>query len=184
MSISTWNDLEVISIENYKIFEAKRIKKINKESNADGIFTLIDSPDWVNIIPVSIDNKIVCVKQFRHGLNELTIEVPGGLIDNGETPIEAAMRECKEETGYISDEVPELIGISKPNPAFQNNTCYHYLWRSCNPDMMQNLDEHEDIEVMLLEIDEFFHKIKSGDINHSLVINAAFHLLNYELWAK
>lgn len=179
--ISPWIAKGQISEEDYKIFKLKRIFRENSVLNKSGIFTLVDSPNWVNIIAETDEEKIVFVRQYRFGNEEITIELPGGLIDINEDSLEAAKRECQEETGYFSEKKPELIGVSSPNPAFMNNKCFTYLWKSCSKMYEQNLDFCEDIEVLTFTRSEVISKIRSGEINHSIILSALMMYFSKDL---
>lgn len=169
-----WDTIEENFSVNHKIFNSFILKRKHPKSNIIGDFTVIKSNDWVNLIPVTKDNKIVMIEQYRHGTNDITIEVPGGLIENGENHRLAGQRECTEETGYFSKEDAIYLGKSEPNPAFMNNSMYHYLWKNCELKFEQNLDLFEDIKVVLFTQEEIEEKIKSGIINHSLVLSAFY----------
>lgn len=143
---------------------------MNKESD----FIVLDSAEWVNIIPVTKDNKVVLIEQYRHGIDGITLEVPGGLVENNEDPLTAAERECAEETGFVGSGKAILLGETLPNPAFLNNKCHSYIWFDCAKLKSQSLDRHEDIEVVEVPFDGIKEYIQSGKINHSLVLNAFF----------
>ncbi len=149
-----------------------------RESDAkESTFFVIENPDWVNIIALEKNCRdVVLIKQFRHGTKEVTIEIPGGMIDKSESPETAARRELLEETGFSSDEFV-LLGKSHPNPAIQNNTIYHYLALNCEKTHETSFDEHENIGTISFPVDEIKDLILKGKITHSLVI-AAFHYLS------
>lgn len=140
-------------------------------------FTVMEFGDWVNIIPVTPDDRIVMIRQFRHGTKRTTLEIPGGLIDPGETdPADAARRELMEETGYSSDEI-EHLGTVEPNPAIQNNRCHTYLAKKAYKKSSQDLDPTEFIEIELIDRKDVYTMIKDGTICHGLVVAAFSHLL-------
>jgi len=140
-------------------------------------FYVIEAPAWVNIIPLTPAQEVVMVRQWRHGIREVTLEVPGGMVE-GTDPREAAIRELREETGYVAQEVIPL-GFVHPNPAIQNNRCYTFLARGCRREGVQEQDEKEDIEIDLIPLAEIPTLIAQGAITHALVI-CAFHF--YQLW--
>ena len=127
------------------------------------------------MIPLTPDNEVVLVRQWRHGTKTFTLEIPGGLVDPGECPVEAAAREVREETGHVGDP-PELLGVVEPNPAFLDNRCYTYLLENCHEvgGLMQ--DDGEDIEVVTLPLAEIPARIAHGEIQHALVICGFFWL--------
>ncbi len=140
-------------------------------------FQVLESPDWVNIVALTPDEEIVLIRQYRFGSGEVTLEVPGGLIDPGDTPESAALRELKEETGYIPGTrngrpLIRRIGRMRPNPAFMTNTCYTYLVEEAVFSGSRNQDPAEDIVVELHKVGEIPELIESGRIDHGIVLNA------------
>ena len=150
------------------------IEKKNESDYEKKIITL-ESPNWVNIIPITKNNEVVFVRQFRHGISSETLEIPGGMIDNHEAPDVAAKRELFEETGYACDKITELGNIS-PNPALFNNRVFTFLGKSAFL-KESNIDNQGEInEVVLINLKDVPKLIKTSVIDHALVI-VAFHLL-------
>ncbi len=137
-------------------------------------FHILESPPWVNILPLTPREEVVLVRQQRHGIREATLELPGGLVEPGDTPREAALREMREECGYEAGRVSHL-GSVHPNPAFLDNQCHMYLCREAVPTAEQDLDEKEDILVETRPLEEIPGLITQGAITHSLVLCAFFH---------
>ena len=137
-------------------------------------FHIIESSDWVNIIPLTSDHQVVMVRQYRHGSKAMTLEIPGGLFDSGDTPEEAAARELLEETGYQTERWTR-IGVVNPNPAIFNNRCYTFLAQEIQKVADLIPDQTEDIEVVLIPLMDIPEMIRTGKIDHAIVI-AAFSL--------
>ena len=175
--ISKWETVSKKKADNFKIFDVSWIIRRHPEWDKESNFVVLDSADWVNIIPITKDNKIVFVEQYRHGIDDITLEIPGGLIEKGEMPGTAGERECSEETGYSSSLKAELLGKVRPNPAFLNNTCYSYVWFDCEKKGDQHLDGNEDIRVVEYSFAEVKEMILDGRIDHSLVLNAFFSFM-------
>jgi len=154
-----------------RIFKVHQVTRSHPKLGS-GTFVVLESPNWVHIIPVTPENKVVFVRQYRHGTGEFSLEIPSGLIEPGETPVAAARRECLEETGYAGEGEPQLLGICEPNPAFLNNRCYTFVWNECRPVQSQQLDRHEEIEVVEIPRDRVLGLICNGQIRHSLMITA------------
>ncbi|MCA1926913.1 MAG: NUDIX hydrolase [Calditerrivibrio sp.] len=132
-------------------------------------FTSIDTIDWVVIIPTLKSGEFVLVEQFRPVVESVTIEFPGGGINNNEPPIDAAIRELEEETSLRAEEIRE-IGILRPNPAIMSNTCYVYHAKNCTFSGSYNFDQFEDINVKTYSKEMLERMIISGEINHSIVV--------------
>jgi 8-oxo-dGTP pyrophosphatase MutT (NUDIX family) len=139
----------------------------------EGEFFVLDSADWVNVVAVTTSREIVLVNQYRFGTEELSLEVPGGLMEKGEDPISAARRELKEETGFAGGEA-RLMGSVHPNPAIQSNTCHLVLIEGVEQVAAQAWDEHEEIELRVLPVDEVLALGRSGGLKHALTLNALF----------
>jgi len=143
-------------------------------------YFVLEFGDWVNIIPMTGDGRIVMIRQFRHGTDCETLEIPGGLIDDHEPdPKTAALRELEEETGYTSTDVIHL-GTVEPNPAIQTNRCHTYLARDVQLKGDQRLDPTESIEVELMDKAAVYEKLRRGEITHGLVVAAFAHLMLFE----
>lgn len=130
-------------------------------------FFILEFPDWVNIVAITEDNKAILVRQFRHGLEEITLEIPGGVVDLGEEPSLTAVRELAEETGFSPRDVQLLTSVSV-NPAIQNNCCHLFLATGCRLAGEQSLDGTESISVELVPLTDLPGLMATGKIHHSL----------------
>ena len=178
--IQPWECIESEAKGEYKVFRVRQDHSRSPRSGRVHPFYVIEATDWVNIIPVTPDGQIVFIRQYRHGVREVTLEVPGGMVDPGETVAEAARREMHEETGYDTEQIIHLGGVA-PNPAIQNNICYSYLALDARPAGPQNLEGTEEIEVVLVDPTAVPGLIVSGQITHALVVTA-FYL--YDQYVK
>jgi ADP-ribose pyrophosphatase len=139
---------------------------------------VLESRDWINVVAITSEKKIVIVHQYRFGIGDIALEIPGGVIDPGEDPQKAAIRELKEETGYISEKW-KLLGVVAPNPAFLNNRCYHWLAEDARKVAEPSLDEGEDILVELLTFEEIRTLIRQGNFIHSLALSALSRITDF-----
>ncbi len=138
-------------------------------------FTVIRTSDWINVIPVTVDGRFVFIRQFRHGIRDVTVEIPGGAIDaDDRDPRSAAERELHEETGFRAAGY-EYLGYVTPNPALQSNRCHTFLATGASRDGEPCFDPFERIEVVLLSAGEAGRALRDGTVTHGLVL-AAFGL--------
>ena len=170
--IKDWELIDSKVDRDYRVFKIKVDTSLSPRTNKAGQFYVIDTNDWVNIIPITEDGQVVMIKQYRHGSKKVTLEIPGGLVDD-ESAEKAALRELLEETGYRGDGVTYL-GATNPNPAIFSNLCHTFLVENVKKVSDINLDDNEDIEVVLKPLAEVSDLIADGSINHALVI-IAFH---------
>jgi 8-oxo-dGTP pyrophosphatase MutT (NUDIX family) len=173
-----WTVLETEFLQDCAVFSVSRTLSRSPRTGDAHSFYRIDSPDWVNIIPVTSAGDVVMVEQFRHGLDGMTIEIPGGLVDPGETPMEAAGRELLEETGYRAAEIVPLGGAN-PNPALFGNTLHVFLGRDVEQVAEVRNETTEETEVVVVSPAELRRLVRGGAVDHALVI-AAFYLLDLE----
>ena len=130
----------------------------------------LSAPDWVNVLPVALDGRIILVRQPRVGSLSFVLETPGGVIDPGERdPTLAAARELEEETGFVSQRFIPLGSIN-PNPAIMTNRCHFFLALGCLPAANRERfpDVDERISVEFFNYSELDALIRTGQINHAL----------------
>jgi 8-oxo-dGTP pyrophosphatase MutT (NUDIX family) len=133
--------------------------------------TVLEAPDWTNIVALTPAGRLVVVRQFRFGTGTVTTEIPGGVVDPGEEHEQAARRELREETGYTAPRWRSL-GCVEANPAIQDNLCHHWLALDAERTEEPDLDPGEDITVDTLDPDEVRDAVRKGEMRHSLVICA------------
>ncbi len=139
-------------------------------------YYVLEYPDWVNMVALTAENEFVLVKQYRHGVKQDVLEVPGGVIDPGEDAPSAARRELLEETGYRFDTIEEISTLF-PNPATANNRTYTYLLTGGVKVQEQALDEQEEIDVILANPEELKQLLFDNRFGQALHTAALFYAL-------
>ena len=130
-------------------------------------YYVLEYPDWVNVIAITKDGKFVMERQYRHAAGVTAYELPCGVKEKGETPLEAAQRELAEETGY-GGEWREMMKIS-PNPGAMTNWTHCFVASGVEKTSAQHFDEHECLTVHLLDRDEVWALLKENKIYQSLM---------------
>ncbi|HVN87452.1 MAG TPA: NUDIX hydrolase [Candidatus Binatia bacterium] len=167
-----WDLLEVEEILRCHVFTLRRHRSRSPRTGAVHDFDVIDSSDWVNVVPVTTGRELVLVRQYRHGIGAVTLETPGGIVDPDDpSPAIAGEREMREETGYSAAPLIPL-GVVHPNPAIQNNRLHIFLAPDARRVAAPAGDETEDIEVELVPLAEVDKLIARGAITHSLALTA------------
>jgi len=161
-------------LQDCVIFRVSRTLARSPRTGDVHSFHQIRAGDWVNVVPVTGEGELVLVRQYRHGCRRLTLEIPGGMIDPGETPDSAAARELVEETGYRADRL-ESLGWLNPNPALFDNRLHLFLAPGAAPVAeIRNDAGTEETSVELVPVTEIERMIADGRIHHALVIAALF----------
>ncbi len=176
-----WETLSQKNFASSPIFDVVTHRCRHPKLGHEGDFYVLESRDWVNILALTPEKQVVLVNQFRFGIGDTSWEIPGGVMEAGEEPIAAALRELKEETGYTSNQV-ELLGKVRPNPAIQSNTCYLALAKDAQKTEAIDWDHHEELEIKLVDIDQVYAMAFRGEIFHSLVLDAL--MLYQPEWEK
>jgi ADP-ribose pyrophosphatase len=170
----SWELVESWEDRSYRLFSVSINKNKSPRTGLIHEFQVLSSPDWVAVVAVTADDRVVMVRQYRHGSAELSLEPVGGLVKEGQTPEQSAVEELAEETGYVAPSM-ELLGWMQPMPALFTNRFYvflasHATWTGCS-----NPDETEEIETVLVPVSEIRDYIRTGKIRCAVMI-AALHL--------
>jgi len=177
--IKPWLRKDTRLLADCRIFKVGESTSVCPRTQDEHQFYYIETADWVNIVPVTEDNQVVFIRQFRHGSEKITLEIPGGMVDPGEDASIAAVRECLEETGYEAKQV-ESLGVLNPNPAIFPNQLHTFVARDCRriADIENTSTEHTEVE--LVPLDQLASLMQSGEIDHALVVATLWRMLYYE----
>ncbi len=169
-----WNIRKREEISNNKLYRATKAQIRNPRNGMEKEFFRLELPPWVNILALTPQKEIVLVRQFRFGSERMEWEVPGGVVEPGETALEAGVRELKEESGFIGKRA-EILGEISPNPAIQTNTLTMVLVEEAVKISPQQLDPMEDIEVEVFFIGEVLEMIRRNILRHSFSHTILLH---------
>ncbi|MCX7173328.1 MAG: NUDIX hydrolase [Proteobacteria bacterium] len=170
--IRPWPLLASEPVFDAGLLQVTRDRVRSPRTGSERDFHVIRMVDWLMAVALTVDHKLVMVRQYRHGSREESLEVPGGLHDgNAETAERGAARELAEETGYGGG-TWSFLGRLRPQPALLSNRAWIYLARGVRATAAPELDAGEDIEVVLLDIQEINARIASGEINNAMTVAA------------
>ncbi|WP_414661262.1 NUDIX hydrolase [Horticoccus sp. 23ND18S-11] len=168
---SRWEKLGQRSQLQTRVFEVRGTRYRHPVRLTEREFVVIHAPDWVNVVAVTTDERIVLVRQFRYGIDEFSLEVPGGVMEAGEDPVTAGLRELREETGFHGASA-RLLGNVHPNPAIQANRCHFVLVEGAERAHELEWDTDEELQVTTPTVAEVLALAHAGAIVHGLALNA------------
>ena len=158
-------------------FKVRKDKCVTPSGKIIDPFYVYEFPTWVAAVPVTGDGRIIMVRQYRHSLGEVCIELPGGCVDDTDKDFETAIaRELLEETGHSFSSY-EYLGKISANPSTNNNLLHMYLARGGKKVSEQKLDHNEEIEVELFTIEEVKRLMKENKILQSMHITCLLYAL-------
>ncbi len=173
--IHPWKIVQSELLLDCRIFKVRQDRVVSPRTKKTHEMYVLENPTWVNIIPLTLNDEVIMVEQWRHGTRMTHIETPGGIVEENEAIENCANRELLEETGYKAEKIIPL-GSVYPNPAIQNNRQYYVLGTNCTKVAEPKLDPAEDIQVHLVPLTEIRKKIQLGIINHTIVITGFYRL--------
>jgi ADP-ribose pyrophosphatase len=168
---SRWERLSHATQAKTKVFDLLSARYRHPVRGTERDFVVVHAPDWVNVIALTPDHQLVLVRQFRYGINEFSLEIPGGVMEAGEDPVTAGLRELREETGF-SGAPAKLLGVVHPNPAIQSNRCHFVFVEAATRSHELEWDTDEEIHILTEPVEEVLRLARSGGITHGLVIDA------------
>jgi 8-oxo-dGTP pyrophosphatase MutT (NUDIX family) len=168
-----WRTESVETVFRHPLLELQDRQLVADSGEGRRKAIVLDTPDWVNVIPLTREGRVLLIRQWRYGIEGFTLEIPGGVVEPDEDPATTAARELLEETGYRAGSV-QKIGTVHPNPAIHNNRTFTYVAEDLEQIGPPEGDGEEEIEVTSAALDEIPGLVRDGTITHSLVI-AAFY---------
>jgi ADP-ribose pyrophosphatase len=175
-----WEELDSVLLRRCGVFDLYRSRRRNEEREGD--FYLLRARDWVNVVPVLRGaggaERFLMVKQYRQGIDRVTVEFPAGLVETGEEPLAGARRELREETGFTAGRIVP-IGTTAPNPAFMDNTCYSFLAEELVRAEEPSLDELEALQVVQVPVGELEDRVGEEPYLNSMTAVALFWYLRH-----
>ena len=176
-----WKKVSTKQLGDFRIFKLRSDTFISPRTQKEHDFFVLESVNWVNIIAITPEQQLVMVEQYRFGSNTVELEVPGGMMDAGETdPVATAVRELQEETGYEVERA-RVLGRIHANPAILNNICFTVLIENCRLKHEVKFDQGEDLVTRLVPVADVPKLVAEEKIGHSLVVVALYH---FDLWQR
>lgn len=172
-----WREVAREPVADCRIFSVERSLAVSPVDGVQRVFHRIQSPEWAQIIPITSRDEVVLVQQYRHGAQRVTLEIPGGLVDPGEEPSVAALRECLEETGYRAREALPL-GVVYPNPALFANRLHSFYATDVQLEGAAQNTGTEVTHVVLVPVARLPEMLQSGEIDHALVAATLWRYLH------
>lgn len=174
--LGPWHEIEHTAVADCRIFSLERSRAVSPFDDQPHTFHRIVSVDWAQILPITAEGEAVLVRQYRHGARRVTLEMPGGLIDDGEDPATAALRECLEETGYRAP-TAQPLGVVSPNPALFTNRLFTFYATGVERERAVQNTGTEVTEVVLVPVTDLEELLLAGAIDHALVAGAMWRYL-------
>jgi len=179
-----WSTLGRTTLFEGPIFDVISVERQAPDGRV-GSFIEVDAPQWATVIPWFRDEEgvphFIMVKQYRHGSDQVTIEFPAGTVDPGEDPLVAALRELREETGYVPTGEVSLIGEISPNPAFMNNRALFFLVEGVKKVGSQELDPNEQLDILKIPVSEVVDSMGYGLYDNGIMMIAQGYFMRYAL---
>lgn len=166
-----WEQLGRVTQLKTRIFDVDAVRYRHPGRATERDFVVINPPDWVNVVALTPTHELVLVRQFRYGIDEFSLEIPGGVMEQEEDPLAAGLRELREETGFTGAPA-KLLGSVHPNPAIQSNRAHFVLVEGAVKTHDLEWDADEEIHVTLEPAETVLAKARNGGITHALVLNA------------
>ena len=135
-------------------------------------YYVLEYPDWVIVVAIDDQDRIIIVEQYRHGWGVMSLELPTGGVEPGDADLVAsAARELAEETGYVSSDWQYLTALA-PNPSNMANKCHFLLARAAARTVVPQDDPTERLHTVLRPVDDVVRMARAGEIVQSMHVAA------------
>jgi len=179
--LKPWKKVGSKPVGDFRIFTIRSDEVVSPRTQRAHDVFVIDCVNWVNVIALTPDRRLVMIEQYRHGSTTVELEIPGGMTDPADaSPVATGLRELREETGYEGENA-RILGQIFPNPAIMSNTCFTVLVENCRCLHPLQFDHGEDLITRLVPVTEIPHLVAAGKIQHSLVVVALYY---FDLWQR
>ena len=168
-TIKEWKVLESEYLVRRPWLTARRDRLELPDGRIIPEYYVLEYPDWVNVIAITKDGQFVMERQYRHAARKISLELPCGVMEEGETPLEAAQRELLEETGFGGGQWKKLMELS-PNPCAMSNTTHCFLAIGVKKIAEQHLDETEELSVLFMTKEEVKRMLNENLICQALMV--------------
>ena len=170
-ALRPWIPVRRETAATFRIFSVERAHWTDADGRPRGDSLVLRCSDWCNVVALTPRDEVVLVWQYRFGTGAMSLEIPGGVVDPGEPPAQAALRELREETGYVA-EASEPLLVVEPNSAIQDNRCHTFLARGARPVAPTAFDPQEELETVLVPAARVADLLDGGQVRHALVQGA------------
>lgn len=150
---------------NIRLFDIEHVKYEFVPDSSEHDMVILRGRDAANVVAINKNKEILLVRQFRFGIEDTTLELPGGLLELGEEALDGVQRELREETGYGSDHW-HFLGKMAFNPAFQPNFLQMFIASDVSKRWPTEWDDSEYMETVLMDVEEVYEKIHRGGFIH------------------
>ena len=174
--LMNWKILSTEYLTDKSFFRARKDKCVTPSGKIIPEYYVVELDITLCALGITDDNQVVMVKQYRHPVGKILLELPGGFVDENESPEKAIAREMLEETGYEFSKY-EYLGEVAANPGVLSGYTKLYLATGGRKVAEQKLDENEEIKVELMPIDELIELLLQNKIEQSLHTNCIFYAL-------
>jgi 8-oxo-dGTP pyrophosphatase MutT (NUDIX family) len=165
--IKPWTRKSIETVGSFRVFDVQRSEVIAPDGRPvpHPIYTFA-CPTWCNVLAITEADEAVLIWQYRHGTDAMSLEMPGGVAEPNEAPVETARRELREESGYDATSFEPLATVH-PNPSLQGNVLHTFLARGARLAGATHFDAAEECEVALVPVSELARLVDEGRITHS-----------------